>query len=544
MQEQAQTQAQAQAQTQEHAQMLLAQAQEQAQTQAQEQAQTHVQTQMLLAGLDIGTTGCKITVYRPDGECLGRVYKDYPHALSSSEHEVDARLIWEAVKGMLAEAAAKWPGIGGIGVTSFGESFVMLDAGGSHLHNAILYTDTRGADECGRLCAALGRENIANITGLNPHPMYSISKLMWLKAQRPELYEKAVRICLMEDFAVFMLTGTPQIDYALASRTMAFDIRKLAWSDEVLSAAGISKSLLPKAVPAGTCAGTVKPDLAKSLGLRTDVLVVSAGHDQVAAAVGSGVFDEGVAVDGAGTVECITPVFSKIPEGGAMDVMMDGGYSIVPHAVPGKYVCYAFSFTGGGAVDWFSNNLAGYAAADAAKAGTSLYYQLEGGTPLDGPTGLLVLPHFAGAATPYMDYGSKAAIVGLTLSTTQRDIFCAIMEGVCYEMRFNMDRLKDAGIRFDSLRATGGGANSKVWMQMKADVLNVPVAAMRASEAGGAGAAMMAGVACGIYPDLRDAARMTVSERETFLPRSAAHERYSAAYEKFKKLYAAVRPLV
>jgi len=495
---------------------------------------------MLLAGLDIGSSSCKITVYKTDGEYLGRIYRDYPHMRTANEHEIDPSLIWQAVQDLIGEAASKYPGIGGIGVTSFGETFVLLDAADEPICNALLYTDPRGGDECAALCEKLGRERLAHITGINPHPMYSLPKLMWIKNNRPDHYCKARRLCQMMEYIVYMLTGTAQIDYSLATRVMAFDVRALEWSREICEAAGIDATLLSKTVPTGTFAGTLKKEVAERLGLGADTIVVSAGQDQVAAAIGSGVFDAGSAVDGSGTVECITPVYEGIPSGTGM---RDNNYVIIPYVEPGKYVCYAFTYTGGSLVQWFTDNLAGYSAADAKQSGVSIHNILEGNGLLDKPTGLLVLPHFAGAATPYMDYGARGVITGLSLATTQRDIYHAIMEGICYELRLNMDRLRGSGVTFDSLRATGGGANSRAWMQMKADILNVPLTALRTVEAGGAGAAMMAGVAAGVYPDLRSAAKVMVSERETYTPRPDVTRLFDEAYEKYAKLYAAVRPL-
>lgn len=496
---------------------------------------------MILAGLDIGTTGCKVTAYRPDGEYLGRVYRDYPHSRTRTAHEVDPDAIWASVQAVLAEAAAHWPDIAAIGVASFGESFVLLDAQDRPLRPVMLYTDPRGKEECAWLEAALGKEKLAAMTGVNPHPMYSLVKLMWLKAQAPEDWEKTARICLMADYVIYLLTGTAQIDYSLAARTMAFDIRKLDWNDEVLAASGIARALLPLPVPTGTTAGSIKPHLAKTMGLKQDVILVSAGHDQVAAAIGSGVFDEGIAVDGAGTVQCITPVFKGIPDN---DGLRRGNYAIVPHAIPNHYVCYAFSYTGGALVDWFIQHFAGHEAADAVRDGQDIHALLEGDIQPDSPTGLLVLPHFAGAATPYMDDGSKGAILGLTLASSRQDIYRAIMEGVCYEARLNMDWLRNAGVNISALRATGGGANSRIWMQMKADILGVPVTSLRTAEAGGAGAAMLAGVALGAYNDLNEAAQALVSERETFYPREDVEILYTKVYEQFERLYSTIRPLV
>jgi len=486
----------------------------------------------VIAGLDVGTTGCKVTVYDVGGEFLGRAYADYPVSRTAGAHEVDADAIWDAVTQVLAEAAAAWPGIGALGVTSFGESFVLLDGDGAALQPVLLYTDPRGQAECDALCAALGTDTVARLTGLKPHPMYSAAKLMWTRSHRPDVYARTAHICLIADFVIARLNGVRQIDYSLATRTMLFDLATLTWSAPLCAAAGVDPALLPAPVPLGTPAGPILPGIAARLGLSPDVLVVSAGQDQVAAAVGSGVFDEGDAVDGAGTVQCITPVFAAIPAG---DDLTRGGYAIVPY-LDGTYVCYAFSFTGGAALDWFVKTCA--------PGDGDAFARLGADAPRDSPTGLLVLPHLAGAATPYMDYGSKGAIVGLTLSTTARDLFAAVMEGVCYEMRLNIDRLRDAGLRIERLRATGGGANSRAWMQMKADVLGVPVTALRSSEASGLGAAMLAGVATGRFADLRDAAAVMVAERETFTPRPDVRVRYDEVYARYVGLYPAVRPLI
>ncbi len=494
---------------------------------------------MLLAGLDIGSTGCKLSVFQIDGTLLGSIYRDYPIHRSQSAHEVDAGDIWSAVQALIADSAKQYPGIAGLGVTSFGESFVLLDEEDQPILPAMLYTDPRGEAEAQTLVERLGKEKMVAITGVGPHPMYSLPKLMWVKTHLPDAWAKTKHIFLMEDYIIYKLTGQRQIDYSLATRTMAFDIHNLCWSQEVCEAAGIDPALLSKPVPTGTSAGQLKRGLTEALGLWEGTIAVSVSHDQVAAAIGSGVFDESRTVDGAGTVQCTTPVFRSFDS----VKMADNNYCIVPFIKPGSYVTYAFSYTGGALVKWFLDNLAGHAAAEAKDKGVSVYDLLQGQS--DGiPTEILVLPHFAGAATPYMDNGSKGAILGLTLSHTQQDLYRAIMEGVCYEMRLNQELLHAAGVVVAPLHATGGGARSRVWMQMKADVLNVPVTALTTSEAGATGSAMLVGVALGLYPSLEAAAEKMVKVREVFQPRPDAHERYEAVYQRYKKLYHAVRPLV
>ncbi|MCH5269643.1 MAG: carbohydrate kinase [Lachnospiraceae bacterium] len=505
---------------------------------------------MKIAGLDIGTTGCKCTVFDENGLMLGKAYRDYPIKRGVSGHEVDVSAIMDGVYVCLAEVAKEYPDIAGIGVTSFGETFVMTDMSGEPLYPAMLYTDPRGKAECQKLVAALGEKNIANITGLRPHEMYSIPKIMWIKEYEASVYEKASYIFLMEDYVVYHLTGRRQIDYSLATRTMAFDIRNLGWSKTVFDAAGIDISKMSAPVQTGTDAGKITDATAARTGLSRETHIISVSHDQVAAAVGAGAFDSSVAVDGAGTVECITPIFDGIPD---IDIMYRGYFSIVPYVIPGKYVAYAFSYTGGALMQWCAETLAKSEQQLAEAEGISVNEYLEREyhyiaasekTSVQSPSGLLVLPHFAGAATPYMDTGSKGVILGLTTDTSVAEIYRGCMEGVVYEMCLNVKALEGSGTCFNKLHATGGGAHSKEWMQMKADMLGLPITALRTVDAGTVGCAMLTGIAIGVFSDLEDAASHMVEETDTYEPRWEIHEKYMEIYKRYEKLYEAVRPLV
>lgn len=501
---------------------------------------------MKIAGLDIGTTGCKCTVFDEQGRYLNKAYREYSSMRGSGGHEIDVSALMDGVYGAIREITQLYEDIAGIGVTSFGETFVLTDEEGYPLCPAMLYTDPRGKIECRELAHRLGDKRIAHITGLRPHEMYSIPKLMWLKKHKPEVYKKAAHIFLMQDYVVYHLTGRAQIDYSLAARTMAFDIHSLTWSREILEAAGIEEGLLSQSVPSGTVAGTAKADALSRTGLNPAAKVVSVSHDQVAAAAGAGALDGSVAVDGAGTVECLTPVSDVLPD---IDVMYQGYFAVTPYVIPGKYVVYAFSYTGGALMQWCTETMANQERALAVKKGISINELLErqyakqcGGK--EEPSGILVLPHFAGAATPYMDIGSKGAILGLTTKSTVADIYRGCMEGVVYEMYLNMEALHQTGIRFGRLHATGGGARSQVWMQMKADVLNLPVTALKTADAGTVGCAMLTGAAIGFFSDLEDAARHMVEETETYCPRPEMHEKYRKIYRRYQRVYEAVRPLM
>lgn len=494
---------------------------------------------MYLGGIDIGSTGCKITVYDDQGNYVYRAYRDYPVERSAGEHEVDGAALWEKVQEVIADAAGKYP-LRAIGISSFGESCVLLDEADQPLLPVMLYTDPRGVEECQELTEKVGREKIRRLTGVDPHSMYSLPKLMWIRKNRPDVWKQVRHILMMEDYVIYMLTGNAVIDYSLAARSMAFDISKLCWAQEMFAAAGVDSRLFSMPVVNGSAAGTVKPDMAEKLGLTEETLIIPVGHDQVAATIGSGVFDEETGVDGAGTVECIIPIYDGIPEG---DTMYENGYAVVPYVVPGKYVTYAFSFTGGALVSWFINNLAKGELEESRRQGISVYELLEKDMKND-PTGILVLPHFAGAGTPYMDEGSKGAILGLTVEHTASDLYRAMMEGVVYEMMINQEKLMEAGIRPKRLLATGGGAASEVWMQMKADMLQIPVTSLENADAGAAASAIMAGVAAGVFADQKSAAAVFVKERKTYYPRQDMYEKYRKHYERYKKVYGAVRELV
>jgi len=423
-------------------------------------------------------------------------------------------------------------------VTSFGESVVLLDDGDEALFPIMLYTDPRGKEECGELCALMDEREIFERYGHRPHAMYSLPKLMYLRKHHAERFARVRRILPIASFLVYHLCGEAVTDYSLASRTMLLDIRRLAWGDEVLAIAGITRDVLPRVVSMGSVAGTVRAGLAEELGLRADTKIVMGCHDQIAAVIGAGAMKARLAVCGSGTVECITPVFDGIPKN--TEAMFENGYAMVP-ALNGMVVTYAFVVTGGALLQWYRNRFAAYAKEEAEKSGKSLYAVLDGQVKGE-PSGLLALPHFAGAATPYMDTNAKGAIIGLTLETDESDVYRALLEGVAYESRVNLERLRLAGVEIDRLRATGGGAKSAVWLRIKADILNRPIETLSSSEAGTVGSIMLAGLADGVYASLDEAMSLAgVKEQITPSPDS---KKYDEIFARYAKVYGAVKEIM
>lgn len=488
---------------------------------------------MIIGGIDIGTTGCKITVFSDHGKEISCYYREYPER--KDPNEADAAALYAAVEDLLRETAKNHPDLEAFGVTTFGEAFVLTEEDGTPLAPIFLFSDTRGERECEELTAKIGKDRLCRITGVAPNTMYSLPKLMWVKKNIPA-FSKAKYVLLIEDYLVYRLTGVRQIDYSLAARTMAFDVRKKQFSKEILDAAGIDVNLFSSPVPTGSVAGTVKPELKKAFGFAGDVTVVSGAHDQVAAALGSGVFDETTAVDGTGTVECVTAVRKTPPEDPAY---YDYGFCAVPYPT-GGYVCYAFTLTGGACAKWVRDKLTPDLIRD--NPGKNVYKILDETMP-EQPTGILVLPHFNGSATPYMDSGSRAAIVGIDLTTDRQTLYRAVLEGVTLEMKKNLELLDHFGIRPQTLVAAGGGAKSPAWLQMKADIFDRPVETRKGSETGALGTAMMVAVACGMDPDLPQAAKRFLKPDKRYEP-GCQRNAYQTIYQRYRKLYDAVRPLI
>lgn len=492
---------------------------------------------MIIGGLDVGTTGCKIVLYNEKAELLATYYNEYNAVHKNGQHEIDFKDVKSGVLDLLKNAVSEYK-IDALGVTSFGETFAMLDEDDNILAPSMLYTDPRGQEECSFLCEKVGEEKLTLLTGVKPHPMYSISKIMWHKNNNPDIFIKCKRILLGEDFIVYILTGNAQIDYSLAARTAAFDIEKKCWIKEVFDTAQIDISLMSKPVEAGTVAGNITDKIKTELQIDYDIVIVNGCHDQVAAMIGSGVFETNQAMDGTGTVECIPVILKEKPA----DInFYQGGYSVVPY-INNLYACYALSFTGGATLKWFRDNFAELEWQNAEKTKKNVYAVLDDKVS-DEPTGILVMPHFAGAATPYMDNDSKAAFIGITLETTKYDLYKALMEGTSYEMLLNFNTMKTLTGEIEEIRATGGGATSDVWLQIKADILNTEITALSCKEVGAAGTAALTGIAAGGFTELNKEVSKMATARKVFKPKTENVLIYNELYKKYANLYGAVKGL-
>lgn len=486
---------------------------------------------MSLLGIDIGTTGCKVVAFDHEGQQVYSASAEYPLLFPRAGWiELDPELVWRKIVRCIREVAVKTrrDPVSALAVSAQGEAFIPVDAKGDALHNSIVTFDSRAAAYQDFWRSNVGAQKIFRTTGIPLSAMATLLKIQWLMDNKPAIARKTKKYLCFQDYFAMKIGLQPSIDYSLAARTMAFDINTCSWSNLMLRKASVEPNQLAKPVPSGTVIGNISSSAARTLGLPKGTLVVAGGHDQPCGAFGAGVVHSDEAMYATGTVECIVPVFSK-PH--ATSIMTRNNLCNYPHVVHGKFVSLAFNFTGGSLLRWYRDTFGGN------------YDKLIHGIP-SVPSGLMVLPHFTMTGTPYFDTRSKGVIAGLQLSTKKGEITRALLEGVTFEMKLNVELLERAGIRITSFRVIGGGSKSSQWMQIKADIMNRPVHAMEVNEAACLGAAMLAGIGAGVFHSPSDAVKNCVRWRTTYHPRKRVAELYAEKFALYRKMYPAMRDIL
>lgn len=498
---------------------------------------------MSYLGIDIGTTGSKAVIFNNDGRMLAEAAGEYSvKSLQNGWFELDSFEVITLCKKIIAKVAMeanRSDPIRAIGIASQGETFTLLDENDNYLSNAMISSDARSASQVERACQQFGKEKLYKITGHSAHSLFSLFKLQWIKDHKPEIFKRAKRLLCFGDLLRYELTGQAMISYNLAARTMFFDVSQKKWSEEILDNVGISSEMLSVPVEAGCSAGQVKASIAEELGLGKDVIVATGGHDQSCGSIGVGVTGPGMAAYSIGTVECITPVFEQCV---LNETMMKSNLATYPYTISDLYTTVAFCITGGSGLKWFIDNLCKCEKNKAAEIGSNIYKQILDAMP-PNPTELFVLPHFCSTGTPYFDAVPLGAFLGVNLNTTKPELLKGLLEGITYEMKLNLDLLSNSGINLSSLRAFGGGVRSEKWMQIKADILGLPITCFEVREAGCMGAAMLAAKAVEDVSSVNECCEKWVKISKIYDPDENRNALYQKHYEVYKGLYEALAPV-
>lgn len=497
---------------------------------------------MHVIGLDVGTTGVKACVFDADGAVKGYAFREYGVICDApGMGEQNAAGVWESTTTVIAEAVRKAgvADIKALSVSVQGDAIIAIDKSHNPLYNAILGMDYRSEKQARYCSKRFGERALFDRTGMRPHPMNSLVKMLWLRENHPEVWGHAWKVVTYADFVSAKLCGTPVIDFTMASRTMGFDLARRAWAEDLLGDLDIDPGLLCTPVASGSVVGTIEPALASRLGLPAGVSVVAGGHDQTCAALGAGVITGRRAVVSSGTAEVLSTTFAERPSG---DVMFESYYPCYVHTVPGMLFSFALNHSGGILFRWYRDNLAAPEVAAATQAGTDPYSGIVAGMPR-GLSPVMVLPHFNGSGTPTCDIHSKGAIVGMTLATTRHDIAKAVIEALSFELRINCARLRETGLRHDELVVVGGGAKSTDWLQLRADILGCTVRTLAVREAACLGAALLAGTAVGMYGSLEEGVGRTVRTKHVYEPHEPTRKLYDERFGVYEKLYSSLRTI-
>lgn len=486
---------------------------------------------MSLLGIDVGTTGCKAAAFSEEGALVASAYEEYDvYRPRPGWAELDSAHVWDKIQATVrrVSAASSSDPIQALAVSSLGEAMVPVTADRRIAGPSIIANfDLRGEEALDSLRAHLSHEEWYNITGNTLGSNYSLPKLLWIQQQQPDLYRRTDKFLLWGGFVPYMLGAGPAVDYSLANRTLLFDVDRGRWSQEILDLAGLDGAKLPEVVPSGTAIGAVSPAVAGELGLPPGVTIVAGAHDQCATAVGCGVIEDGQAVYGMGTFACITPVYSQRR---APHLLLERGLNTEHHAVPGKYVSFIYN-PGGSLVKWFRDTFAGGSATQ-----DDVYPGLLAEMPA-GPSGIVVLPHFAPTGPPGFISDSTGLIAGVRLETSRGEILKGILEAITFYLKECVDSLPPTGIQIADYRVAGGGSKSDRWVQLCADILGRRFVRPAVAEAGALGAAIVAAVGSGLHPSFKAAVEAMVHMEREFEPDAHQHQRYGDWYELYRQLW-------
>lgn len=493
-----------------------------------------------LLGVDVGTYALKAALWSPAGRLVETAVREYgvnhPHPLWA---EQDPETWWQALKATTREVVerveAKPTSIRGIGVSAFVPPLVALDKGGKVLRPAILSFDQRSTPQATRLRRESGR-TVFKIAGNRIAPgAFSATSMVWIKENEPTIFEDAHKFVHASGYMTYRLTGAVTMDCSNASMTLLFDTARRKWSEKLCTLMGVPMAKLPDAVGSWEVVGEVTPEAAADLGLERGIPVVAGGNDSACSMLGAGVIEPGMILESIGT-SIILAYVNDSP-------IFDARVMNRCHVVPARWVNLAGMSTPGASYRWFREELGQKEQRLAADRDTDPYVLLdeEADTSPPGAHGLIFLPYLSGERSPIWNPHARGVIFGLTLSHTRKDLIRSILEGGAYAVFDNMEVFTKQGLDINEIRITGGGARSRVWRQIMADVLGVPLKIPSTVETATLGAAILAGCGAEIFKTPREAANRLVKVEEAEKPRVKQHTIYVKRFQLFKKIYESLK---
>ena len=483
-------------------------------------------SRQLLLGIDIGTSACKVAAFDLQGKVIAQSnmpYNVYYPQQGWAEQDPDEwwAAICAGIKEILDSSDVSADDIAGIGVDGQSWSAIPVDKNGKVLDRTPIWMDTRSREICDRTKRLVGENRIFEIAGNDFLPSYTTPKMLWFKENRPEVYKNTALFLQSNSYIVYKLTGIYSQDMSQGYGIHFFDMNRLEYDDELAKELGLSTSLVPPLVNCDEIVGKVTAEAASLTGLKAGTPVVAGGLDAACGTLGAGVYEVGQTQEQGG-------------QAGGMSICTDKALShkkliLSPHVVPGKWLLQGGTVGGGGALKWFKQEF-----------GSDLSFDdltKEAEKVAAGSEGVVFLPYMAGERSPIWDPDAKGVFYGLSFDKTRGHMIRALLEGVAFSLQHNLMTAAETGAKVDVLNAMGGSANSKLWTQIKADVTGRTIQVPTSDTATTLGAAILAGIGCGLYKDYKQAVESTIVITRTQEPDMKNHEAYKKSMELYLKLY-------
>ncbi|MGC4020000.1 MAG: xylulokinase [Muricomes sp.] len=484
---------------------------------------------MIYVGIDLGTSAVKLLAMDENGVIQKVVTKEYPlyfpHPGWSQQDPKD----WyeQTIQGLkeIAESVDSSQ-IAGIGVGGQMHGLVTLDSADEVVRPAILWNDGRTGKQTDYLNHVIGKNQLSEYTANIAFAGFTAPKILWLKENEPENFERTAKIMLPKDYITYKLSGTFCTDYSDASGMLLLDVKNKCWSEKMIDICGIKREQLPDLFESYEVAGTIKEDIAKTLGIPSDVKIVAGAGDNAAAAVGTGTVGEGqcnISLGTSGTIFISSKNF-RVDDNNALHSF--------DHA-DGYYHLMGCMLSAASCNKWWMDEI----------LKTKEYQKEQSNIQKLGENNVFFLPYLMGERSPHNDPDARAMFVGMSMDTTREDMTQAVMEGVIFGLRDSLEVARKLGISIERTKICGGGAKSQLWKEMTANIMNLEVDIIETEEGPGYGGAILAAVGCGQFEDVETAAGQLVKVVDTVKPTPELVEKYEQKYRKFKEFYPAVKKL-
>ncbi|GAB4463082.1 MAG: xylulokinase [Anaerolineae bacterium] len=486
-------------------------------------------------GIDSSTTGVKALIIDSSGNVAGTATTEIPlstpRPLWSEQDPADWwRGAVSSIRQVLQQTGLSSGDIAAIGLTGQMHGLTLLDENGQVLRPAILWNDQRTGAECDDIRARLGKARLIQITGNDALTGFTAPNILWVQKHEAEVYAKTKHILLPKDYVRYKLTGGFAVDKADGAGMLLFDLAERDWSPELLAALEIPAEWLPQTYEGPDVTGYISAEAAETTGLKAGTPVVGGGGDQAAQAVGVGVVQSGIIALTLGTSGV---VFASTNE---PFIEPEGRLHAFCHSVPGRWHLMGVMLSAAGSLRWYRDTLAPGLDFD------SLLAPAKDVPP--GSEGLLFLPYLTGERTPHPDPLARGAFVGLTVRHNQAHFSRAVLEGVAFGLRDSFELMKSAGLaEITQVRVSGGGAKSPLWRQILADTLNAELVTVNTTEGAAYGAALLAGVGVGAWPDVDTACQTSINITGSTSPQPDTAARYEQVYAEYRQLYPALKDI-